>query len=210
MGRIVTLIAALFVCGAGHAQAQPPDHRGFVQGIGGVTFGTEPSRIAGGGVGFAISPRVHLTVEGGWMGDVLPRSIRRDVDQLMREATDDLGVSVRAEVKAPAAYWATGVRLRLAEGQRVIPFLSLTAGTARIDPDIAIVVDGMRLTLDREMKEEVDLRAESRPLMGLGAGIELLAARRLGLEFGYEYKRIFTRDPAVNTHRLVAGLNVKF
>jgi hypothetical protein len=26
----------------------------------------------------------------------LPRSVRRDVDQLMREATDDLGVSVRA------------------------------------------------------------------------------------------------------------------
>jgi hypothetical protein len=25
MGRIVTLIAALFVCGAGHAQAQPPE-----------------------------------------------------------------------------------------------------------------------------------------------------------------------------------------
>jgi hypothetical protein len=40
MGRIVTLIAALVVGGAGHAQAQPPDHRGFVQGIGGVTTST--------------------------------------------------------------------------------------------------------------------------------------------------------------------------
>jgi opacity protein-like surface antigen len=46
--------------------------------------------------------------------------------------------------------------------------------------------------------------------VGLGAGIELLAARRLGLEVGYQYNRIFTRDPDVNTHRLVAGLNVKF
>jgi opacity protein-like surface antigen len=210
MGRIVTLIAALVVCGAGQALAQQPDHRGFVQGIGGVTFGTEPSRIAGGGVGFAIGPRVHVIVEGGWMGDVLPRSVRRDVDQMMRELTDDVGVSVRADVKAPAAYWATGVRLRLAEGRRAIPFLSLTAGTARIDPDIAVVVDGMRLTLDREMKEEVDLRAENRALVGLGAGIELLATRRLGLEIGYQYNRIFTRDPDVNTHRLVAGLDVKF
>jgi hypothetical protein len=71
-------------------------------------------------------------------------------------------------------------------------------------------VDGIRLTHDCEIKEEADLRAENRALMGLGAVIELLAARRLGLEFGYQYTRIFTRDPDINTHRVVAGLNVKF
>jgi hypothetical protein len=208
MYRISTVVTlALAVSTSAYAQTRD---RSYLQAIGGVTFGTEPSQLFAGGVGVPISHGIYLTFEAGRMADVLPKSVRREFDDVVRTFSEEEGVPVTAAIKAPATYFATGVRFAPAVPGRIDPFLAFTVGTTHISPKLSFNVDGSRMTATDDDLEEAGLSPSKQPLIGIGAGIEIVLARRFGIELGYQYNRIFTEDPVVNTHRAFMGANVKF
>lgn len=207
--RPTALVIMSFLVLAPAAYAQEP-HRGYLQGVGGVTFGTEPSHIFGGAAGISLGPRVQVIVEIGRMGDVLPRSVRRDINDAFREIGETEGVDISANVKARATYLAVGARINAPARGRIAPFATLVVGSARISPKLGFRIEGVDVTPSDELLEEAGVTSGREPLLGVGGGVEIAIHRRLGVELGYQYNRIFTEDPAINTHRALTGINVKF
>jgi opacity protein-like surface antigen len=200
---------ALVVAVASEASAQPLYH-GHVQGVGGVTFGTERSQIFGGGLAVSINPNVQVIVDIGRMSDVVPRSIRREIDDAMETLSVEMGVPIRASVGARAIYWTTGLRLAAPARGRVTPFAQVTVGSAHVSPRLSFEIDGFDVTPTDEELEEAGLKSGRNPMLGAGAGVEIAVVRRLAVELGYQFNRIFTKDPAVSTQRVYTGLNVRF
>lgn len=213
MRRTAIMVMVLSVVG-GSAFAQPlqnpATNRGYVQALGGVTFGTEPSQIFGGGAGLSVGRGISVVFEGGRMGDVVPKSVQRDVDNELRTFSAEFGVPISATIKSPATYFAIGFRFTAPTRGRIAPYAAFTVGSAKLAPELSFSVDGTPMRLADEDFVETGLTFDRQALIGVGGGVEISASRRLGVEFGYQYNRIFTKDPAINTHRAVTGVNVKF
>ena len=204
-----TLGIVVFVLAAGsNLYAQPV--RGHIQGVGGMTFGTEPSQIFGGGFAVAINRHLQAIVDVGRLGDVVPPSIRSDINAGLDAISAETGVALRANVRAPALYWTTGIRVAAAPRGRLTPFAVLTAGSARISPELSVEANGMEFTPTDEALEEAGVNVGREPMVGVGGGVEIGVARRFAIELGYQFNRIFTEDPAVSTQRVYTGVNVKF
>jgi opacity protein-like surface antigen len=207
--RRTVLIMSLFLVAAANAYAQPAD-RGYVQAIGGLTFGTEGSNIFGGGVGISLGRHVQVVLDGGRMNDIVPSSLRRELDAGARELEDEFGVPVTIRLRAPATYFTGGVRLLAPGPGRVTPFVTFSAGSARIDPRLSIAVQGVNVPVTEEELTEAGIVSGANTLVGIGGGFEIAVSRRLGLELGYQYNRIFIEEPSVNMHRAFTGVNVRF
>lgn len=208
MRRTAIVVALALLFGA-EAYAQEPG-RGYLQGIGGLTFGTEPSQIFGGGLGLSLGRHVHAVFDVGRINDVVPASVRRDIDEGMRQLSAEEGVSASASLKVPATCWTGGIRILAPSAGRITPFVTLTAGVARLDPRLSLNIEGLQVSVSDQMAEDAGLTAGTEPLIGVGGGVEVAVARRLGVVLGYQFNRIFTVDPAVNTQRAFTGLTLKF
>ncbi len=84
--------------------------RGFVRGLGGVSFGTETSSVFGAGAGFNVGPNIQITFEVGRFQNVLPREIKDQLDLLASLLTAEFGLPVTIDVKLPAVYGTAGLR----------------------------------------------------------------------------------------------------
>jgi hypothetical protein len=88
MRRTGLAIALLLVTGAdGYAQGSD---RAYAQGIGGVTFGTEPTHMFGGGFGVSVRRYMRVIVEGGRINDVVPNSVREPWTMRSRKSAQTL------------------------------------------------------------------------------------------------------------------------
>src|SRR5687767_34687 len=83
-GKLMSVKAICFgmiLCVLGAVPAWAQSERGFVRGLGGVTFGTaETSTIFGGGGGVNVGDGVQITGELGRIEDVLPEELRDELD----------------------------------------------------------------------------------------------------------------------------------
>jgi hypothetical protein len=61
--------------------------------------------------------------------------------------------------------------------------------SARISPTFSLVVEGLQVTPTDEEMEELGVTSATEPLLGMGGGVEIAIARRLGIEVGYQYNR---------------------
>jgi hypothetical protein len=111
------------------------------------------------------------------------------VDDAVAEVGADFGVDITAKLRAPATYWAAGIRVVAPARGRITPFASFTAGSARISPTFSLVVEGLQVTPTDEEMEELGVTSATEPLLGMGGGVEIAIARRLGIEVGYQYNR---------------------
>jgi opacity protein-like surface antigen len=207
--RRTVFVMSLFLAAAANAYAQAPD-RGYVQAIGGLTFGTEGSHIFGGGVGISLGRHVQVVFDGGRMNDIVPSSLRRELDAGARELGDEFGVPVAVRLRAPATYFTAGVRLLAPGPGRMTPFVTFSAGSARINPKLSIAVQGVNVPVTEEELKEAGIASGANTLVGIGGGFEIAVGRRLGVELGYQYNRIFIEEPSANVHRAFTGVNVRF
>lgn len=195
---------AVVLCGLGVGPASAQTERGFVRGLGGITFGTaESSAIFGGGGGFSVGNGVQITGEAGHIGDVLPKEISDELDLISALISLELGLPVRLGVEAPVFYGLAGVRYDVLPGGRIRPFVEVQAGVAHIGLDIQAEVAG--LDLSQAVEDEADVESGSQFLLGLGGGVTVMSANRVGIDVGYRYGRVFI-DPAVNTNTVYGAV----
>jgi opacity protein-like surface antigen len=195
---------AMILCVLGVVPAWAQNERGFVRGLGGVTFGTaETSTIFGGGGGVNLGGGVQITGEVGRIEDVLPKELRDELDVVSALISLELGVLISVDATAPATYGLGGVRYTSPVG-RVRPFAEAQAGFAHISLDLDAEIAG--LDLSKELEDEADLESGNEFLLGLGGGVTIMFTDTVGIDVGYRYGRIFTDEPAINTNAVYAAV----
>jgi hypothetical protein len=189
---------------------------GFIQGLGGATFGDETSSTVGGLVAFTVAPNLQVTAEIGRMQNVMPKSLESSlVDAAQRTSTffflssgQVLPVTLSASV--PALYGIFGVRGWIPADLAVQPYVDLGFGFANVMPDFEMRLSGRDVT--REVLDFgilADPEDEIEPLVGIGGGVLVPLVNGLAADIGYRYQRIFTGD-GVNISRVTFGLAYRF
>jgi hypothetical protein len=201
MKTIASLGAILFLLAA---PASAQNERGFVRGLGGLTFGTESSTVFGAGLGWNIGPNLQITADVGRMQNVMPSEIQEELDLFLALTELELGVPIEFEATIPAVYFTGGVRLNVPTMQRFRPFVEAAGGVGRISADFHVEIDGEDVT--DVLTEEVDLEPESKFMLMFGGGLAFDLSQNLGVDVGYRFHRIFTDDPAINASAAYAAV----
>jgi opacity protein-like surface antigen len=196
---------------AAPAAAQSTGH-GFVRALGGVTFVTETSWIAGAGVGVNVHARAQIVGEAGHIANTLSKDLQEDLDRTAAGYGNVFGAPLTLDAQAETFYGFGGLRVTGDPSRRVMPFVEGGAGVAHVQGDIHASAGGMdlsaRLTFDIPA-------AETHPLATVGGGIAVALHRRIGLDVGYRYIRIWVDDdnfgdPRFNVSVAYAGLRWLF
>jgi len=182
--------------------------KGFVRGLGGLTFGTETSSIIGGGVGFNVGRVVQITAEIGRMQNVMPKALQEEFDLVSDLLSTELGVPITLDARVPALYFSGGIRANVPTSSRVKPFVEVQAGVASISADFDAEVAG--IDVSNELDNELDLESESKFLFAIGGGISTALSQNTAVDIGYRYTRIATEDPAINASALYAAFRWMF
>jgi hypothetical protein len=199
------MVFGLILAVAGAVPASAQNERGFVRGLGGVTFGTaETSAIYGGGGGLAIGPGLQITGEFGRIEDVLPAELKDALALVSALLSLQLGLPVTFDATAPTYYGLAGVRYSVPRG-RLRPFAEAQGGLAHITFDVDATVAG--IDVSRELEDEAGIASGDDFLLGLGGGIVVMFTDRVGFEAGYRYGRIFTDDPAININAVYGAIH---
>jgi hypothetical protein len=207
MRRIFAALAALTVSASPVlAQSASP---AFVRGSGGVTFMSEPGALFSGTVGVRLTPSLHVIGDVGRLTNILPRTIQHDLDVAARMMGPAYGASLTIDGRAPGLYALGGIRVSRAMRQRAVLFIEAGGGLARGTSRITARASGRDVS--REVTAALHIKhSERRGAAAIGGGVAMPLTRRLGLDLGYRYLRIFTDDPRINTGAMTAGLRLGF
>lgn len=192
---------------AAPAAAQPA--HATMRGFGGVTFMSETAGIVGMSVGVQVHPRLEVFAEGGRLTNVLPHSLQRDLDDAARSFGTYYGAPLRIDGRAPAVYGLAGVRFSHQVGAKARVYVDAGAGSARGTSDISAHAGGRDVSTSVVAALGIK-KSETGGLIAAGGGLVVEVTRRLGLELGYRFMRIFTDDPRINTANMSAGLRWGF
>jgi opacity protein-like surface antigen len=189
--------------------------RGFVQGMAGLTFGTETSTVFGGGFGVNVAPSFQITGELGYMRNILPKFIQDDANEAARGIEELIllifreRVDVRVDAKAPAFYGMAGGRF-IAPTGRVRPFVGASAGFAHVSPEVRLELDDEDVTEDAIDEGFLDRpESVSKFLMTAGGGVTINAGRAVAIDIGYTWMRIFATQ-GINVNRAYAAVGYRF
>jgi len=201
------------------ALAQAP--RGFVEGAGG--FAVSPDATSGdvvGQAGIRIARNLLVVGDIGRFRNLQPSTLSPAVDATTALlSTQDLQLTGTARV--PAWYALGGVRYEMPMGRRLTPYVFAGGGFARLTPTAqflyssgtlpgATPVPGDDVTSQIvALGDFTQPAATTKPMIGLGGGVELPIERHLALDVGYRWSRVHTDTP-VNAQSVTFGLGVRF
>ena len=208
MSRSLTLAVVCAAVIAATPAAAGAQNRGFVGGLGGITFGTETSSVFAAQGGVRIASQLVVFGEVGRMQNVLPGDIQDQIDEFVRIFEAETGVDVLLEAKVPAFYGMGGIRW--SSDAPVAPFVEGGMGFANLSIDLHAEIDGVDVSDQADEVIEEDDLDETKFLVAFGGGINARLAEQVRLDIGYRYTRIFTEDPAVNTSAVFAALKFWF
>ena len=207
--RLRQLNAAIIftMLAAGPALAQGSD-RGFVRGLGGVSFAGETSAIYGGGGGFRVGRNLTITGEVGRIQNVIPQDF---VDQLA--LAEDLiegefGLPITLEASIPALYFIGGIRADIPTSGRLKPFVEASAGVARLNLNVHAEFSG--IDVSDELNDVLEDEELSEFMLAIGGGVTMQVSGSCWIDAGYRYHRINTDDPVSNTSAVYAALRFAF
>jgi opacity protein-like surface antigen len=208
MHRSLALAAVCATVIAGAPAVAQAQNRGFIGGLGGITFGTETSSVLAGQGGVRIARQLVVFGEIGRMQNVLPGEIQDQIDEFVRMFEAETGVDALLEAKVPAFYGMGGIRW--SNDALLAPFVEGAMGFANLSIDLHAEIDGVDVSDQAdELIEEEDLDA-TKFLLAFGGGINARLAEQVRLDIGYRYTRIFTEDPAINTSTVFAAVKFWF
>ncbi|HYT67502.1 MAG TPA: hypothetical protein VEL51_13830 [Vicinamibacterales bacterium] len=191
--------------------AQEPS-KGYIEGtVGGARAVETDSAYAGLGA-WRVNDWFHIFGEIGRMRNVIGPELS---DQLAKTAARIRADNETAfhsdfpvvfESRVPMWYGFGGVRAHGPSAGRLLTFVEAGAGTARLDPQVHLTVNGT--SLDTEAAALTGLgegRQQLGFLAGGGGGVAVQAWKRIRIEGGYRYMRLFG-DAKTNINRAhVAG-----
>jgi opacity protein-like surface antigen len=203
--NVKTIIAAMFallIATSSHGQ-----DKGYVQGVGGLTFQSEISGLFGGEFGANVTRDVQIYGQVGRMINILPKSIQDDLDDAAQALTLLTGDRWQFDGKIPATYFGGGLKLLIPTGARVRPFVIAGVGAATMkasikEIDLGEILDDL---IDEGFIDEGDVRG-TEFAFELGGGLSIPVGARMQIDGGYRLMRI----SRVNVSRFVGGVGVRF
>ncbi len=196
-------IAGIVICGPSVAAAQ---ERASLEGFGGLSLNAVTSESfspsVGGTLTLNVGPAVQIIGEAGRLDNVLP--------VLSNAAFNAADVGLRLS----ALYGEGGVRLLMAPGSPITPYIEGTAGIARLG------VSSERFGTIGNAVGTIALHFVDRttPTLGGGGGV-LLRGGPVVFDLGYRYKQLFANDilriglgfgEQLHTHQARVGFGVRF
>ena len=205
----VVVMMVLALPAVARAQDAP---KGYVQGLVGAARTEETDTVYAGLGAWRINDRFHVFGEVGRMrnaiGPELSRQTAEVEAQIIASNAAQFGTTFPVDFDARVPTWYTfgGVRAQGPSRGKLSTYVEGGAGTARLDPQVHLTVNGVNL--DNEAAALTGLgdgRQQLEFLAGGGAGVAFQAWKRIRVEGGYRYMRIFG-DDQTNVNRVhVAG-----
>jgi opacity protein-like surface antigen len=183
--------------------------RGYIEGIGGLTFGTESDGMFAAEVGIDLSPSVEVYGSIGRMQNIAPSYINEQLD-----VVDDLLTAITGQVwdfnvKAPSLFGVGGLKMRFPTEGSVRPYVLGGAGFGSIDVNITeidlgdvtetLLADGYLLRDDIEA---------TKFMFEVGGGIEIPIGA-MHFDVGYRFGKFVGMEDA-NVSRAYGGLGYRF
>jgi opacity protein-like surface antigen len=211
---VLGVLGVLMLPAKSAAQDEP---RGYIAGIAGMSRAVESDQTYAGLGAWRLNQRFELFGEIGWMRNVIGQDL---TDQLKVTEAKIRADNARAfgnefpvefEARVPAWYGFGGVRFRpVASGGTLSPFIEGGVGAARLRPEVHLTVNGD--ALDGEAAALTGIDGDTQQvgtLAGGGAGLAFQAWKRLRIEGGYRYMRLFG-DAKTNINRVHVGAGWTF
>ena len=210
-----TLILALLVLLPGSAAAQDAP-KGYVEGMVGMARTVESDSAYAGLAAWRLNERLHLFGEVGRMRNAIGSDL---ADRLAAIEAELIAANQRSfgaefpvvfEPRVPAWYGFGGLRVQGPSTRRLSTYLEGGAGTARLDPQVHLTINGENL--DSEAAAITGLgegRQQLAFLAGGGAGVAVQVWKRIRVEGGYRYMRLFG-DSKANINRVTIGAGWTF
>lgn len=208
--RAVGVLLVFLVPGAAVAQDAP---KGYLQGMVGGAHTEEIDTLYAGLGAWRVTDRLDIFGEVGRMrntiGPDLSLRLAAVEAQIRASNSAQFGSTfpVEFEARVPAWYGFGGLRMRGPAAGRLSTYVEGGGGTARLDPQVHLRVNGENL--DSEAAALTGLgegRQQLEFVAGAGGGVALHVWRRVRVEGGYRYMRFFGDAKAnLNSVRIGAG-----
>ena len=213
--RIAALMVAIVPAVPAACQAQDAP-RGYLEGTIGVARTVEGDSAYAGLGAWRLTERVHIFGEVGRLRNAIGADLRERlaaIEETIRASNevafhDEFPVVLEARV--PTWYGFGGVRVRGPSAGRLSSYLEGGGGSARLDPQVHLTVNGE--ALDAEAAAITGLgegRQQLEFLAGGGAGVAVQVWKRIRVEGGYRFMRLFG-DAKTNIHRVQFGAGWTF
>lgn len=183
--------------------------RGYVEGIGGLTFGTESSTMFAGEFGIDLSPTMEVYGSIGRMRNVTPSYVNDQLDLL-----DDLlfvltGQTWNFNVTAPSTFAIGGVRMHVRNDGQMLPYVlgGVGFGSVNIKISEASLGDVTETMIGDGYFLRDDLKA-TKFMFEIGGGIELPVGPAY-VDVGYRFGKFLGLEDA-NVSRAYAGIGMRF
>ena len=214
--RTAVRLGVLAVMMAPVAVAAQDAPKGYLQGLAGATRAVETDTVYAGLGAWRLTERLDLVGEVGRMRNALGPELRDRLDaietQLRASNRAQFGTEfpIVFEPLVPAWYGFGGVRMRGPAAGAFSTYVEGGAGAARLDPQVHLTVNGEPLDSEAAALTGLgDGRQQLEFLAGGGAGVAWQAWKRIRIEAGYRYMRIFG-DAKTNINRVHAGAGWTF
>lgn len=186
-----------------------PVTRGYVEGIGGLTFGTESATMFGGEIGFDLSENVEVYGSVGRMQNIAPSYINEQLDVLDDVLTALTGQVWDFSVKAPSFFGVGGLKMRVPMEGNMRPYVLGGIGFGSIDVNISEIdlgdVTEVLIADGHLLREDIEA---TKMMFELGGGIEVPVGG-LHLDLGYRFGKFLGIEDA-NVSRAYAGVGFRF
>jgi hypothetical protein len=206
------LLAVLMAPGAAAAQGAS---KGYVQGLAGAARTVETDTVYAGLGAWRITDRVDVFGEVGRMRNAIGADLRDRLDAIetrlraSNQAQFGSEFPIEFEPLVPAWYGFGGVRAHGPSAGRLSTYVEGGAGTARLDPQVHLTVNGENLDSEAAALTGLgDGRQQLEFLAGGGGGVAI-HWKRVRIEGGYRYMRMFG-DAKTNINRVHAGAGWTF
>jgi hypothetical protein len=188
----------MLVAAPAAAQNDTPN---YFRALGGVTFVTETSLVAGAGVGVPMGGNLDLYFEGGFIRSILPKDAIDIVEEILDDLDEDI---VDLTVDAPSFYGFGGVRLH--GGGRIQPFGEVLFGFIRSSLDFSATIGGIGFDLD-DLPIDLGL-SSTEAVLGLGGGVTIRGAGRTSFEIGWRWMRMLIEEPP-NINKVYGAVRIE-
>lgn len=211
--KVLGVLSVLMVPGAAAAQDAP---KGYVVGFVGSAGDVVDDSIYAGLGAWRLNDRLHIFGEVARMRNAIGQEL---ADRLAVVEAGIVAANARSfgtefpvvfEPRVPAWYGFGGLRVQGPSRGKLSTFVEGGAGTARLDPQVHLTINGENL--DNEAAAITGLgegRQQLAFLAGGGGGVAFQVWKRIRVEGGYRYMRIFG-DAKANINRVALGAGWTF
>ena len=187
--------------------SEPVTRKGFLAGVGGITFGTETAPVFGGEFGTSVLPNVQVYGTFGRMNNVMPKDIQDDLDTLSTLLTFSSGDLWSFKAKAPTYYGLGGLRFMPATGS-IRPYVNGGLGFGRVnlkvtEIDLGDITDEL---IDDGYLDRQDVQA-TKLMYEAGGGVQVPFSGAY-VDLGYRFRKM--QDVNANISGAYIGFGARF